>query len=266
MAGDWIKTRKSLPTDGRIVRMASALKADRFRTLGGIVSAWCLFDEHTDCGRLEGYTPEMLDEVIGFPGLAAAMEAVGWLEVGEGFLVAPRFEKHNGKTAKRRAQETERKRSARHADGKRTREEKRIEEIIHASDEACGGVVLAVEIEKIRNAYPRRTHPRETLVEIAAAVRRAGGAGEVLAGVQAIARAVAGWTEGERLQFLKPPPAFFAGDHWRDDPAFWASKTAARKAHASGGRADIPLDLGGRKPKGIRGVPQGMNPSKELEF
>lgn len=126
--------------------------------------------------------------------------------------------------------------------------------------------VQADAIEQIRNAYPRRTHPRETLVEIEAAVRRAGDADPVLAGVRAIAGAVAGWTESERLQFLKPPPAFFAGDHWRDDPAFWASKTAARKEHA-GVRPDIPLDLGGRKPKAIRGIPAAASHNgNELEF
>ena len=116
MAGDWIKMRKSLPTDGRIVRMMSALNADRLRTLGGLMSAWCLLDEHTSDGKLQGYTPAAFDEIIGFPGLAHAMEAVGWLEVGDGFLQAPDFERHNGTTAKRRAQESVRKMSARNAD------------------------------------------------------------------------------------------------------------------------------------------------------
>ena len=83
MAGDWIKMRKTLPTDPRIVRMMSALKADRFRTLGGVLSAWCLFDDQTEDGQLSGYTPEVFDEVIGFPGLARAMESVGWLEIGQ---------------------------------------------------------------------------------------------------------------------------------------------------------------------------------------
>jgi dsRNA-specific ribonuclease len=41
---------------------------------------------------------------------------VGWLEIGEGFLLVPRFEEHNGKSAKRRAQDVVRKMSAREAD------------------------------------------------------------------------------------------------------------------------------------------------------
>jgi hypothetical protein len=116
MAGDWIKMNKSLPRDPRVIRIASALNADRLRTVGGLFSAWCLFDEQTQDGRLEAYTPELLDELVSMPGIARAMESVGWLEIGDGFLAVPRFGEHNGNPAKRRAQESDRKRSARNAD------------------------------------------------------------------------------------------------------------------------------------------------------
>jgi hypothetical protein len=116
MAGDWIKMNKSLPRDPRVVRISSALKADRLRTVGGLLSAWCLADEQTEDGKLDGYTPGLLDELIGFPGLSMAMQSVGWLDVGDGFLVIPRFEEHNGQSAKRRAQDSTRKMSARKPD------------------------------------------------------------------------------------------------------------------------------------------------------
>lgn len=134
MAGDWIKMRKSLPTDPRVVRISSALKADRLRTIGGLMSAWCLLDEQTEDGKLDGYTPEIFDEIVGCAGLAAAMASVGWMELGDGFLAAPRFHEHNGQSAKRRAQDSVRKLSARDADkrpqAKRTESglEKRREE------------------------------------------------------------------------------------------------------------------------------------------
>jgi hypothetical protein len=116
MAGDWIKMQKSLPRDPRVVRISSALKADRLRTVGGLFSAWCLFDEQTEDGKLEGYTPEILDDLIGFPGLAKAMQSVGWLDIDGDSLRVPRFEEHNGQSAKRRAQDVVRKTSARKAD------------------------------------------------------------------------------------------------------------------------------------------------------
>lgn len=137
MAGDWIKVQKSTPNDPRIVRMSSALKADRYRTLGGTIAAWILFDDHTDDGMIVGYTPDVLDELIGFPGLAKAMESVGWLEIGENYLRVPEFEQHNGQSAKRRARDSVRKMSARKADKTRTREEKRREENnIHSHPQA----------------------------------------------------------------------------------------------------------------------------------
>jgi hypothetical protein len=134
MAGDWIKMNKSLPRDPRVVRISSALKADRLRTVGGLLSAWCLFDEQTANGKLDGYTPELLDEIIGITGLADAMISVGWLEFDGESLQVPRFEEHNGQSAKRRAQDSSRKLSARKADicppAKRTKSvlEKRREE------------------------------------------------------------------------------------------------------------------------------------------
>lgn len=130
MAGDWIKMRAELHTHPKIVRMSSALKADRLRVVGGLHSAWCLFDVHSTDGFLHGYTPETLDDLIGFPGFARAMIAVGWLEEEGENLVMPRFDVHNGQSAKRRAQDADRKKKSRKmsacdADKKGTREEKR---------------------------------------------------------------------------------------------------------------------------------------------
>jgi hypothetical protein len=133
MAGDWIKMRMDLATSPKVVRIASALRADRLRVIGGLHAVWCLFDVHSTDGRLDGYTLEALDELIGFPGFGAAMSSVGWLEDDGESLCTPRFDEHNGQSAKRRATEAERKRevrkmSAQDADKVQTREEKRREE------------------------------------------------------------------------------------------------------------------------------------------
>ena len=134
MAGDWIKMRADLHTHPKVVRMASALKADRLRIVGGLHSAWCLFDVHSVDGFLDGYSPETLDDMIGFPGFSRAMMAVGWLDVDGENLVMPRFDEHNGQSAKRRAQDAARKRSVRkmsasEVDKMKTREEKRREDL-----------------------------------------------------------------------------------------------------------------------------------------
>jgi hypothetical protein len=141
MAGDWIKMRADLLTHPKIVRMSSALKADKLRVIGALHSVWCLFDMHSADGQLEGYTPEVLDDHLGWAGFSAQMIVVKWLEHTADSLNVPRFDEHNGQSAKRRATETERKRLAREAealdvgkasasgaDTKRTREEKSREE------------------------------------------------------------------------------------------------------------------------------------------
>lgn len=133
MAGDWIKMRSDLHTHPKVVRIASALKADRLRVVGGLHAVWCLFDVHSEDGILDGYTVDALDDLIGFSGFASALVNVGWLESADDHLVIPRFDEHNGQSAKRRAQETQRKREARSAsasdaDNLRSREEKRREE------------------------------------------------------------------------------------------------------------------------------------------
>lgn len=133
MAADWIKMRVDLFTHPKVVRISSALKADALRTVGGLMSVWCLFDAHSVDGRIEGYTPETLDDMLRWPGFAEQMIAVAWLEQDGEALVLPRFDRHNGTSAKRRAQDASRKRAVRktsalQADKMRTREEKRREE------------------------------------------------------------------------------------------------------------------------------------------
>jgi hypothetical protein len=139
MAGDWIKMRSDLFTHPKVVRIASALKADArpdvFRVVGALMSVWCLFDAHSVDGELEGYTAELVDDQLRWDGFCAAMRAVGWLDYSDAdsSMKLPEFETHNGQSAKRRAQDADRKRddrktSASEADKKRTREEKRREE------------------------------------------------------------------------------------------------------------------------------------------
>lgn len=145
MANDWIKMRMDLQTHPKIVRILSATKSDKFRVIGGLHSVWCVFDTHSEDGTLKGYTLQTMDHIIGWPGFSAAVSSVGWLiETPEG-LVMPDFEEHNGASAKRRSEDTKRKRKIRmsakcpqsvrkvseeSADEKTTREEKRREEYI----------------------------------------------------------------------------------------------------------------------------------------
>jgi hypothetical protein len=135
MAGEWIKMRADLLTSPKVVRISSALKTDRLRVIGGLMAVWCLFDIHSEDGVLNGYNLDALDGLVGWPGFGRAMERVEWLVVSGDSLSVPRFDEHNGQSAKRRAQEAQRKRTLRgqtsasdadkKADKVRTREEKK---------------------------------------------------------------------------------------------------------------------------------------------
>lgn len=129
--------RTNLQRNPRVIRIASALSADRLRVIGGLHAVWSLADEQTEDGRLDAYSFQTIDEMIGWSGFCKALSDVDWISEDERGVVFPRFDEHNGASAKRRAQEADRKRSARssakesasNADKKRTREEKRREDI-----------------------------------------------------------------------------------------------------------------------------------------
>jgi len=224
MAGDWIKMRKTLPTDPRIVRIMSALKADRFRTLGGVLSAWCLFDDQTEDGQLDGYTPEVFDEVVGFPGLARAMAAVGWLEIGPDYLKAPRFFEHNGQSAKRRAQEAVRKMSARDADKMRQncgpekrREEKSIN-TIKVPLSANRGLSYSPEFENFWQAFPkqRRTKKGEAYRKWKLAIKT------VPADILILRAAEYAQSELGQSEYAVMPSVWLNGRMWEDEPEAWS--------------------------------------------
>ncbi len=225
MAGDWIKMRADLLTHPKVVRMASALKADRLRVVGGLFAVWCLFDAHSVDGQLEGYTDEVLDSLVGFPGFAEGMRAIGWLEFQSDSLVTPRFDEHNGQSAKRRATEAQRKRderktSASDADKKRTREEKRREEKSSSSlrSEDIGDSKYPAEFEIVWNAYPDRpgASKAEAFKAWSARLRAGASANAILAGVERYAAfCKASATE---KTFIKQPATFFGpGEHYLSD-------------------------------------------------
>lgn len=111
----WIKIRTDLRDHPKIVRMASALKADRLRILGGLQIVWGIFDTHSTDGLLEGYTLATIDEET-WKGFGAAMQQIRWLEETDDGLIIPEFDIHNGASAKKRAQDTKLKKSNRAPD------------------------------------------------------------------------------------------------------------------------------------------------------
>ena len=80
-----------------------------------IIAATCMefwewAGDQTSDGHLPGVTLDFIDGVVSLKGFAAALESQGWLKATASGVSALRWERHNSKSAKRRALDAERKR------------------------------------------------------------------------------------------------------------------------------------------------------------
>ena len=115
MADDWIKFRKKLWRDGRVVTLSRKCRAARATVIGGLVALWSLADDFADAqGVLQGYTALDLDAEIGIENFCACLPPDWYTEV-EGLPQLPRYHEHNGTTAKARALNSRRQNLSRSA-------------------------------------------------------------------------------------------------------------------------------------------------------
>jgi hypothetical protein len=104
MAGDWLKMESSTPDKRETLAITEAMGwTDVDITVGKLFRIWRWFDQQTLDGNAPGVTSALLDRVAGAPGLAKAMQSVGWLTLSDGGVTLPNFDRHNGATAKARA-------------------------------------------------------------------------------------------------------------------------------------------------------------------
>lgn len=114
MAGDWLKMEVSTPEKPEVLAITVAMGwDDPDLTVGKLFKVWRWFDQHTESGNACSVSPALLDRIIGVSGLSQAMADVGWLEFDGTGITLPNFDRHNGKTAKRRAMTA--RRVAKHA-------------------------------------------------------------------------------------------------------------------------------------------------------
>jgi hypothetical protein len=179
MAGDWIKIDANLHEKPEVLSIARDALMNRFEVVGRLHRVWSWFDAHSDDGHAPSVTLVTLDEVVSCDGFAQAMEKVGWLHETDAGVSLPNFDRHNGNSAKSRAQATRRKQASRSDRDKRhaptvtkTGLEKRREEYKSAprskgeSESAAPGRIP----EDLRPDVPQGT--RETLDAIAERIKK----------------------------------------------------------------------------------------------
>ena len=103
MAGDWIKITMSLLTDPAVIGMAKRLNMSEDEVLGKLLKFWCWADIQTTTGKLPDVTPEWVDDYVRCEGFAKALFQANWLREKDYGLFIPKFKKHNGESAKQRA-------------------------------------------------------------------------------------------------------------------------------------------------------------------
>jgi hypothetical protein len=158
MAGDWIKIRNDLDDDPHVLQLRALLGSpDVDLIVGKLRRLWKYADQHTIDGRIIFADEARIDAIVNYIGFATALRAVGWLEFEAGSAFIPRFDEHNGESAKGRALATRRvQKHRRRVTQERyksvTREEKRRVEKsktpLSPPSGAAGG------FEQIWKAYP----------------------------------------------------------------------------------------------------------------
>jgi hypothetical protein len=116
MAGSWIKFRHDLIDAPEIRRLSRACGVTRDDVYGKLFRLWSWFDRHSHNGRVADETLELVDEIVGNSGFAAALVSVGWLDHDQAGIVIPNWDRHNSETAKQRALDAARKAATRDQD------------------------------------------------------------------------------------------------------------------------------------------------------
>lgn len=100
----WIKVDTTLVNKPKVVQISRILKKKREETLGFLIKFWCLVDGLTEDGFLPGYDRVAVDDLVGLKGFAKALQSVSWIDFDENGCTVSKYEKHNGNSAKKRAE------------------------------------------------------------------------------------------------------------------------------------------------------------------
>lgn len=236
--------------------MAERLKIDPDSVVGKLIRVWVWADQNSVDGNEISVTDSFLDRLAHRKGFAKAMRSAGWLTGKDGGLIFPAFERHNGTTAKARAETNRRVANHRKRNGNVTEKalqkplpEKRREEKNTPTE--CnplppkGELVISgkVDLVAIVDAYPRRQDQAAALDALKVSIRKGADPDVVLAGTRAIAAVIQQLPSGALNAYVVSAATFFKNERWRDDPKTWVRSGASKNGAQVG-----QLNLGGRKP------------------
>jgi hypothetical protein len=250
MAGDWIKIERATPDKPEVAVIAHRLKCEPDLVVGKLIRIWAWADENSVDGNGIPVTDAFLDRIAHRRGFAAAMRKAGWLTGQNECLSFPGFSRHNGSTAKGRAETNRRVAKHRKCNASVTleplqkplpekrREDKRDDK----SSLSANGEFL--EIPGVVQLYPKREKMAQAIEALAVHVKNGADIGSVADGTRAIAAVIARLPGGHLNAFVPSAEKFFRHRRWEDDPQTWLRNSGN---HANGA-PQTKLDLGGRRP------------------
>jgi len=113
MAGDWIKVEKSTPDKPEIGFIARACGVQIEIAFAAWFRLWAYLDGVTAGGEVNFFTPDDADRISRLPGIGNALssdQGCGWITFHQGGATIVNWTRHNGESAKQRAQKTDRQR------------------------------------------------------------------------------------------------------------------------------------------------------------
>jgi uncharacterized phage protein (TIGR02220 family) len=189
----------------------------RDEALGAVVRFWIWADSNTVDGVVDGVASQDVDAVLSCPGLCSALSMVGWLVIDKENerITIPKFTRHNGESAKKRALKNERQ--ARWRDGlvdadvdadATTREEKRREEKNKRTNNTVRLKPDALQVLEFLNEKTGRNYePVAANVEMILARLKEGASVDDLRAV--IAKKCREWAGDEKMStYLRPATLF----------------------------------------------------------
>ena len=223
MSGDWIKIEVCLPDKPEIWAMSERLAIDPDAVTGKLIRVWAWFDAHTDDGHAKRVTRSFIDRVTSHAGFANVMVDVGWLEDSDAGLRQPNFDKHNGESAKKRAESAQRQ--AKHRKQKAETEEKprnaksvtkvlpeKRREEKSILKEKKNTTSTATRFDAWWKAYPKKVEKRKALA-IWKRRKLDRLADIIIADTEQRPTACAKWKAG----YIPNPTTYLNGDRWDDE-------------------------------------------------
>jgi hypothetical protein len=100
---NWIKVETHTPDKTELRHLARLCRCSKAEAFLAFFRLFVWLDEQTDDGHVEFFTADDADEIAGLPGFGEAMQEVRWIHFGPTGAVVANWDRHNGESAKKRA-------------------------------------------------------------------------------------------------------------------------------------------------------------------